>query len=138
MFTFQPKLNCAACCTVQFKLVGSVEPELGQTSHLDNKIFRKKTCSIMLSGTISGILPYCVSLLLNIVLPPTPCTATALRGSHALTDLMLWKCGIESTAMSHLCEGLSTLSTLRVLNLSQNNLGTEGSKHLGKGRLCTL
>ena len=72
------------------------------------------------------------------VFPPTPCTATALRGSHALTDLDLEGCGIESTAMSHLCEGLSTLSTLRVLNLRGNSLGTEGTKHLGKSRLCTL
>ena len=40
--------------------------------------------------------------------------------------------------MSHLREGLLTISTLRVLNLSLNSLGTEGTKHLGKGRLCTL
>ena len=33
--------------------------------------------------------------------------------------------------MSHLCEGLSTLSTLRVLNLSSNSLGTEGTRLLG-------
>jgi len=33
--------------------------------------------------------------------------------------------------MSHLCEGPSTLSTLRALNLSGNSLGTEGIRHLG-------
>ena len=38
--------------------------------------------------------------------------------------------------MSHLCEGLS--STLRVLNLSGSILGTEGTRHLGNGRLCTI
>ena len=69
------------------------------------------------------------------VLPPTLCTATVLRGSHILTDLILRDCGIDSTAMSHLCEGLSTLSTLVVLNLGGNSLGTEGTRHLGKGRL---
>jgi len=76
--------------------------------------------------------------LCQFVLPPIPCTATALRGSHDLTDLYLRDCGIESAAMSHLCEGLSTLSTLRVLNLSLNSLGTEGTRHLCKDRLCTL
>ena len=40
--------------------------------------------------------------------------------------------------MSHLCEGLSTLSTLRVLHLSENSLGIEGTRHLGKGRLCKI
>ena len=40
--------------------------------------------------------------------------------------------------MSHLCEGLSTLSTLRVLNLSANSLGTEGTRNLGKGQLGTI
>ena len=76
--------------------------------------------------------------LCQFVLPPTPCTATALRGSHDLTDLYLGHCGIESAAVSHLCEGLSTLSTLRVLKLSVNSLGTEGTRQLCKGRLCTL
>ena len=74
---------------------------------------------------------YCSACYYNIVLPPTPCTATALRGCHGLTDLDLRNCGIESAAMSHLCEGLSTLSTLRALNLSSNSLGTEGTRHLG-------
>ena len=69
--------------------------------------------------------------LCQFVWPPTPCTATALRWCHALTDLVLSTCGIESTAMSHLCEGLSTLSTLRALNLSWNSLGTEGTRLLG-------
>ena len=72
------------------------------------------------------------------VFSPTPCTAAAIRGSHALTDLELQNCGIESTAMSHLCEGLSALCTLNVLNLGGNKLGTEGTRHLGKGRLCGL
>ena len=74
------------------------------------------------------------------MLPPTLCTATVLGliGSHALTDLHLWDCGIECTAMSHLHEGLFTLSFLRILNLGGNNLGTEGTRLLGKGQLCTI
>ena len=70
--------------------------------------------------------------LCQFVWPPTPCTATALRGCHDLTDLDLVNCGIKSTVMFHLCEGLSTLSTLRVLNLSVNSPGTVGTRLLGK------
>ena len=66
------------------------------------------------------------------MLPPTPCTVTALRGNSGLTDLMLVDCGIDSTALSHLCEVFANLPALSVLNLSWNKLGTEGARHLGK------
>ena len=68
----------------------------------------------------------------NIVLPPTPCTATTLRGNSALTELILYSSDIDSTAMSHLHEGIANHPILRVLNLSENRLGTEGTRHLGK------
>ena len=68
---------------------------------------------------------------------PTPCTAAAMRGSHTLTDLLLKDCDIDGTALSHLLEGISTIPTLRVLDLQENSLGAEGARHLGKDDLCT-
>ena len=55
-----------------------------------------------------------------------------------MTDLILSYCGIDSTAMSHLREGIINHPTLRILDLTGNGLGTEGARHLGKGRLCTV
>ena len=66
------------------------------------------------------------------MLPPTPCTATALRGNSGLTDLMLENCGIDGTVMSHLLEVIASQPALRVLDLGWNKLGTEGARHLGK------
>ena len=72
------------------------------------------------------------------MLPPTPCTATALKGNNALTDLILSGCGIDGRMMSYLYEVIATIPTLRVLNLTDNKLGTEEARHLGKGRLRTI
>jgi hypothetical protein len=45
--------------------------------------------------------------------------------------------GTLAVTICYPCAMLSTLSNLRALNLSMNILGTEGSRYLGEGRLCT-
>ena len=76
-------------------------------------------------------------LVLIYLVSPNPCSATALRGSHALTNLSLWNCGIGGRALSNLLDGISTIPTLRVLDLHGNSLGAEGARQLGKDGLCT-
>ena len=64
----------------------------------------------------------------------TACTATALRGSSALTELRLKWCHINGVAMSQLHKAISTIPTLSILDLSHNNLGSEGASYLGKNQ----
>ena len=59
-------------------------------------------------------------------------TASALRGNTVLTELYLWKCGIDAEGTSQLAEALCGITTLRGLDLSWNTVDTQGARHLGK------
>ena len=59
-------------------------------------------------------------------------TASALRGNTVLTELDLYFCGINAEGTSQLAEALCVITTLRVLNLSNNTVDTQGARHLGK------
>ena len=61
-----------------------------------------------------------------------PATASALRGNTVLTELRLKGCRIDAEGLSHLEQALHVNTTLRVLDLSENTVGSQGAKHLGK------
>ena len=61
-----------------------------------------------------------------------PATASALRGNTVLTELRLVNCDIDAEGTSHLAQALCDITTLRVLNLSGNTVGSQGARHLGK------
>ena len=59
-------------------------------------------------------------------------TASALRGNTVLTELRLKYCRIDAEGTAQLADMLCGITTLRVLNLSQNTVDTQGARHLGK------
>ena len=61
-----------------------------------------------------------------------PATASALRENTVLTELRLWRCGIDAEGISHLAQALRVNTTLKVLDLSHNTVGSQGAEHLGK------
>ena len=61
-----------------------------------------------------------------------PFTASSLRGNTVLTVLRLWGCHIDAEGTSHLVQALCDITTLRVLDLSENSVGSQGARHLGK------
>ena len=71
-----------------------------------------------------------VTSIMTVVL--CPATVTALRGNTVLTELRLRYCGIDAEGTSHLAQALCDITTLRVLDLSWNTVGSQGARHLGK------
>ena len=61
-----------------------------------------------------------------------PATVSALRGNTVLTELRLESCGIGAEGTSHLAQALCDITTLRVLWLNDNTVGSQGARHLGK------
>ena len=59
-------------------------------------------------------------------------TASALRGNTVLTELILERCDIDAEGTAQLADVLCGITTLRVLDLSDNTVGTQGARHLGK------
>ena len=59
-------------------------------------------------------------------------TASALRGNTVLTELRLERCDIDAERTAQLADVLCGITTLRVLDLSQNTVDTQGARHLGK------
>ena len=80
------------------------------------------------SSYVSG--DFTVTSIMTIVL--CPATASALRGNTGLTKLSLVECHIDAEGLSHLAQALCDITTLRVLNLSYNTVGSQGARHLGK------
>ena len=73
---------------------------------------------------------FTVTSIMTVVL--CPATASALRGNTVLTKLSLELCGIDAEGTSHLTQALCDITTLRVLNLIWNTVGSHGATHLGK------
>ena len=73
---------------------------------------------------------FTVTSIMTVVL--CPATASVLRGNTGLTELRLVGCHIDAEGISHLAPALCVNTTLRVLNLSKNTVGSQGAKHLGK------
>ena len=73
---------------------------------------------------------FTVTSIMTVVL--CPATASALRENTVLTELRLGGCGIDAEGTSHLAQALCDITTLRVLNLSYNTVGSQGARHLGK------
>ena len=71
-----------------------------------------------------------VTSIMTVVL--CPATASVLRGNTGLTELRLWNCGIDAEGISHLEQALCVNTTLRVLDLSENTVDSQGAEHLGK------
>ena len=69
-------------------------------------------------------------LLVTVVL--CPATASALRGNTVLTELRVRDCGIDAEGISHLVQALPVNATLRVLDLSENTVGSQSAENLGK------
>ena len=61
-----------------------------------------------------------------------PATASVLRENTGLTKLTLLDCDIDAEGMSHLEQALCDNTTLTVLDLSANTVGSQGARHLGK------
>ena len=59
-------------------------------------------------------------------------TVSALRGNTALTVLRLGYCCIDAEGISHLAQALCDITTLRVLDLTGNTVGSQGGRHFGK------
>ena len=73
---------------------------------------------------------FTVTSIMTVVL--CPATASALRENTGLTELRLLECGIDAEGISHLAHALRVNTTLRVLDLSRNTVGSQGAEHLGK------
>ena len=61
-----------------------------------------------------------------------PATVSALRGNTVLTELRVRDCGIDAEGISHLVQALPVNATLRVLDLSENTVGSQSAENLGK------
>ena len=59
-------------------------------------------------------------------------TASSLRGNTVLTELRLTDCDIDAEGTAQLAEVLCGITTLRVLVLAYNTVGTQGARYLGK------
>ena len=73
---------------------------------------------------------FTVTSIMTVVL--CPATASALRENTVLTELILLGCHIDAEGTSHLVQALRVNTTLRVLDLSENTVGSQGARHLGK------
>ena len=73
---------------------------------------------------------FTVTSIMTVVL--CPATASALRKNTGLTMLGLEKCHIDAEGISHLAPALCVNTTLKVLDLSFNSVGSQGAEHLGK------
>ena len=73
---------------------------------------------------------FTVTSIMTVVL--CPATASALRGNTVLTELRLYACHIDAEGTSYLAQALCDTTTLRVLDLSWNTVGSLGARHLGK------
>ena len=73
---------------------------------------------------------FTVTSIMTVVL--CPATVSALRGNTVLTELSLGGCGIDAEGISHLAQALCDITTLRILILSGNTVGSQGARHLGK------
>ena len=71
-----------------------------------------------------------VCVIMTVVL--CPATVSALRGNTVLTELKLWGCDIDAEGTSHLAQALCDITTLRVLQLGWNTVGSQGARYLGK------
>ena len=73
---------------------------------------------------------FTVTSIMTVVL--CPATASALRENIGLTELRLAGCPIDTEGLSHLAQALRVNTTLRILDLSRNNVVSQGAEHLGK------
>ena len=73
---------------------------------------------------------FTVTSIMTVVL--CPATASALKGNTGLTELGLEGCHIDAEGTSHLVQALCVNITLRVLNLNDNTVGSQGAEHLGR------
>ena len=87
-------------------------------------------CSFLLGHVLVVSGDFTVTSIMTVVL--CPATASALRGNTVLTELRLVACGIDAEGTSHLAQALCHITTLRVLDLSFNTVGSQGARHLGK------
>ena len=71
-----------------------------------------------------------VTSIMTVVL--CPATASALRRNTVLTELRLEDCDIDAEGTFHLAQALWDIITLRVLDLSENTVDSQGAKHLGR------
>ena len=78
---------------------------------------------LIVSGDIT------VTFLMTVVL--CPATASALRGNTVLTEMRLEYCHIGAEETAHLIQALCDITTLRVLDLTGNTVGSQGARHLG-------
>ena len=91
-------------------------------------MFIVTTFLVKLLGRV--LVDFTVTSIMTVVL--CPATASALRGNTVLTELRLKDCGIDAEGTSHLAQALCDITTLRVLWLSGNTVGSQGARHLGK------
>ena len=92
-------------------------------------------CSLLQPFLLLGLVlvvsgDFTVTSIMTVVL--CPATASALRDNTGLTELRLEYCGIDAEGISHLEQALCVNTTLRVLDLTANTVGSQGAKHLGK------
>ena len=87
-------------------------------------------CSLLLGHVLVVSGDFTVTAIMTVVL--CPATASALRGNTVLTELRLVGCHIDAEGTSHLAQALCDITTLRVLWLSGNTVGSQGARHLGK------
>ena len=73
---------------------------------------------------------FTVTSIMTVVL--CPATASALRRNTVLTELRLWDCCIDAEGTSHLAQAMCDITTLRVLQLGWNTVGSQGARYLGK------
>ena len=93
------------------------------------------TCSLLQPSLLLGHVlivsgDFTVTSIMTVVL--CPATVSALRGNTVLTELRLERCGIDAEGISHLAQALCDVTTLRLLDLSGNSVGSQGTGHLGK------
>ena len=58
--------------------------------------------------------------------------AHSLKANSTLTELRLENCGLKANDTAQLANVLKDISSLHVLNLSFNDVRTEGAEHLGE------
>ncbi len=59
-------------------------------------------------------------------------TVPALKLNTSITELVLRNCSITADDMALLTQSIGMLSTLKVLDMSENTLGNEGAVQLGE------
>ena len=73
---------------------------------------------------------FTITSIMTVVL--CPATASALRENTGLTELRLVRSDIDGKGISHLAPAPCGNTTLRVLELSLESVGSQGAEHLGK------